>query len=417
MTLAGSALNGVSGRRYTVGPRLSEGGQGVIHRATDTSSGRAGVVKIFRPELSGPAIRERTRYLVSVSDRLYRECPVLCLPADAIERPRGCLGYFSPLADGETWESFLAAADFTFLQGIQAGVAVAHGVDVLERNGIAHGDLQSGNLMVERSGTAIRVRLIDFDNFVTRGLPPPPHLGQIMYLAPELREPGAGGRTSVPDVRSDRYALTVLLHEMVLLVHPASGADDTAEEFREAMCLGRWRFDPVVPRVSGVKVGGYPSKVLNSELARLFRAGMSLDPGKRPEAARWKEAFLHAIRLIHVCEKCGGPDLVEEGKVRCPVCNKAYPVLSVETSRGRRFRLDIGSTVIGRDDLGGAPAVSERHAVFIRRGPETWLEPVGRNGTRRWNGHGWIRLRDGLRVLVQSGDRIKMADVEVTVTA
>jgi pSer/pThr/pTyr-binding forkhead associated (FHA) protein len=56
---------------------------------------------------------------------------------------------------------------------------------------------------------------------------------------------------------------------------------------------------------------------------------------------------------------------------------------------------------------------SGRHAIFRRIGPETWIESQGSNGTYRWTGSGWARLPDRKRLLVQSGDRLRLGDVDV----
>ena len=55
--------------------------------------------------------------------------------------------------------------------------------------------------------------------------------------------------------------------------------------------------------------------------------------------------------------------------------------------------------------------------MLRRIGPETWVEPIGRNGTYRWDEkHGWLQLVDGQRHLIEDGDRVRFADVQVQVT-
>jgi pSer/pThr/pTyr-binding forkhead associated (FHA) protein len=81
-----------------------------------------------------------------------------------------------------------------------------------------------------------------------------------------------------------------------------------------------------------------------------------------------------------------------------------------------RVRLDSGAVVVGRNVFPAAIKVSARHAVFRKVGPETWLQSFGRNGTYRWNGSSWIRLPDGKPILVQKGDMLRFADLELLVS-
>ena len=80
---------------------------------------------------------------------------------------------------------------------------------------------------------------------------------------------------------------------------------------------------------------------------------------------------------------------------------------------GMEYFLNQGAIVIGRKELSGSMKVSTRHAIFRKIGPQTQLESFGRNGTYRWNDSGWTRLQDAIPVFVQSGDRLRFADVEV----
>jgi len=64
-------------------------------------------------------------------------------------------------------------------------------------------------------------------------------------------------------------------------------------------------------------------------------------------------------------------------------------------------------------DLGGAHKVSARHAVFHKIGPDTWMTAVGSNPTFRLAGGKWIQLTNNMKLLVQKGDKLRFADVEV----
>src|SRR6185369_12934218 len=165
--------------------------------------------------------------------------------------------------------------------------ALARAVDVLHQRNIAHGDLHADNLLVHRRGTVVEGHLIDLDNFNAPNLPPPPCVGHNLYMAPELRQSSSGKMSVLPDILADCFSLTVLLHEIILVRHPAAGADASEADFNRAMCTGAWRHDPARAARGGAALGGFPAEVLNAGLMRLFRRGMSLDRGERPTAAAW----------------------------------------------------------------------------------------------------------------------------------
>ena len=81
--------------------------------------------------------------------------------------------------------------------------------------------------------------------------------------------------------------------------------------------------------------------------------------------------------------------------------------------KDREIPLNSGAVAVGRPDLGGAHKVSARHAVFHKIGPETWMTAVGSNPTFRLAGGKWIQLTNNIKLLVQKGDKLRLADVEV----
>ena len=70
---------------------------------------------------------------------------------------------------------------------------------------------------------------------------------------------------------------------------------------------------------------------------------------------------------------------------------------------------DSASIRIGRGEL-NSPYVSSLHAIIRKFGQETRLQPLGKNGTSRWNGRLWELLGD--EAILQAGDRLRFADVE-----
>ncbi len=386
------------------------GGQACAYWATEMNTGQKGVAKIFKKEFANADTIKRTRFLVDQD--LHTACPILLAPIEVLHKG-DMVGHYTPFADGMSLENHLLKPDSTFIEHMQLAIALSHATSVLHARNIAHGDLQTENLIVNHVGSVLELRVIDLDNFSAPGLPPPPCVGHNLYMSPELRAALDNHQPAVPTIRSELFSLAVLMHEIVLLRHLVAGSDSTDESFRKAMCSGRWLQDPAAADRPTGDLGGYPVEVLNADLARLFRAAVSLQPSDRPSADEWETELHKAFQSVYCCPACGGPCIVDASKVVCPLCKRPFPYLTLRIlANHSTIPLNRGATLVGRADLCGSPKASVRHAIFRRVGPELWIESLGSNGTYRWNGRGWTKFPDGKPLLVQNGDRLRLGDVE-----
>jgi serine/threonine protein kinase len=409
MIAKGKIIKSGSGRRLRVDRFIKVGGQGEAYMTTEMNTGEKGVLKVFHDRFAGDDTMKRLRFLVGQD--LASACPALRPPIEILDS-RNLLGHYAPLAPGQSLEEFFMNPNITFLEGLQLALSLAHAVGEMHRRQLAHGDLRADNLLVNRVGTVLQLFVIDLDNFNAPTVPPPPMLGDNLYLAPEMRDALAHSRPAVPDLYSDRFALGVLMHEIILLRHVAAGADATEADFEKAMCSGRWIHDPAAPDKPAGNPGGYPVEVLNADLARLFRSALSLNPTERPSPDLWEGELVKAINSVYCCPACGGPCVVDVSKNVCPLCRRPFPHLMLRTADGRTVSLERGSVSVGRNDLGGSMKVSALHAIFRRVGPETWIESLGSNGTCRWTGTTWVRLQNQKPILVQQGDWLMFGDVQ-----
>ena len=400
------SLKTENGIKLLLGDLEGQGGEGEVYRARNTATGETMAVKLFADKFKTPDTIRRIRHLTSLN--IQNESPVLFGPIDTIVN--GEVGHVSRWAGGVSLEEMLKNPQFTLMDGIQMCLAIAHGAGILHGKQIAHGDIQSLNIKVHMEGGVAKVGLIDFDNYRSPAVPLPPMIGQHLYMAPELRERSG----AVPDVGSDNYEMAVVFHEILLLRHPAAGYDDTEDRFLNAMCSGAWMQDRARNRKDGSALGGYPVTILNADIENLFRRGLSRDVGTRPSPLDWKNAFSMALNAVGVCPNCGIQFIVDSGKVECPLkaCRKRFPDLRI-LCKGKEIRLSSGAVAVGRSDLGGAHRVSARHAVFHKIGPDTWMTAQGSNPTFRLAGGKWIQLANNAKLLVQKGDKLRFADVEV----
>src|SRR6266542_6712292 len=199
---SGSVLGG----RYRVEQVLGFGGMGVVYRARDLKLDAEIALKRIRPDRFSPERRETLRREIILARRVTHEN--VCRVYDLVE-----LG-------GEEFVSMEYLAGRT-LKGIEQkekilplgrglGIAkgICNGLAAAHRIGVLYRDVKPENVMVGDDGKS---RLMDFGiavetgGFVPQGESVP---GTPQFLAPELLQ----GES--PTVRSDVYAMGVLLYEM-----------------------------------------------------------------------------------------------------------------------------------------------------------------------------------------------------------
>ena len=409
----GKTFKTEAGRRLRTEGLLGAGGEGCTYAATDLKSGEKGVIKLFHQNKFDPKLRlERIRFLVSL--KLQQACSALNAPMDPIIDGKE-VGHFSPWADGENLEDF--ASPRTFMDDAFLAFAIAIAFDTLHKSGIAHGDIQAGNIKVHKTPDGpIAAKVIDLDNFQVKGVAPPFMIGHELYLSPEARMARRKKLALLPCQNTDLYSLGVIFHEILLGVHPSSGADHDQATLDAVVESGWSLHDPLNPRhAPGRGNGGSPWEVLDSRLSALLRDALSANPERRPRAEAWRIALSEAVWKVFPCPRCGGCIIIDPSKTVCPFtgCRKPYPGFTLRTKSGIAIPIDRGMVLLGRDECGGSMKVSSRHATLRKIGPETWLEPHGSNGTRRWTGREWLTLQRP--VVLNKGDRIKFADVEAEV--
>lgn len=125
--------------------------------------------------------------------------------------------------EGESLKSRIDAAGARPISPAEAKRIVARIGEALEfahRNGIVHGDLKPGNVILTSQG---EVKVIDFGiaRFIARPAMPDPDLAEEEiaaltppYASPEMLE---GAK---PDARDDVYALACIAHELLVHEHP-----------------------------------------------------------------------------------------------------------------------------------------------------------------------------------------------------
>jgi Protein kinase domain len=259
MGLGGSAM--VTGR-YRLIEEIARGAIGTVWRALDTTTDEPVAVKQLRPEATDqPELV--AAFLTEAEILAELDHPSVVRLRDFVDAD-GELALVMELVDGEDLRQRIRR-DGPLPPNVAANVVaqVADALAYLYGQGVAHGDVKPGNLLVPADGGA--VRLADFgvarrvgaadDEQAVRSTHATPE-----YVAPEVVTGAA------PSPASDVYALGIVLFELLCGRSPYRGGTPSEVLARHATC------QPVPPP-------GLPPVVWP-----VIEACLTLDPSSRPAA-------------------------------------------------------------------------------------------------------------------------------------
>lgn len=419
----GSRLKGRSGASYTVLKLAGEGGQARVYQG-EAKDGTPVALKVLREDSMPPwAFETRTRWLIG--QELHDLLPYLCTPFDELIMDRS-LGHVSPWAPGVLMEDWLQNTAANVLVNLHVAEGLCLQQRILgEQVCIGHGDFQPRNLIVDPLDPGHPISLFDFDNYfrLAGDLPPGNAWGAPNHRAPELVRALQSGEPAHPTEASERFALAVLLHRVLYRRSPFQ-MDQSSEESSEGddFLAGRWlgapeRFSPT----DAQRLGGYPvgwQGITNPAVESLFRRGLSAEPSVRPAAGEWVRVLSEAMEHVISCPNCGEQSIATTVKVNCWSCGRRYPVPALLCADGRQIVLSDTRMDLGRERLRASKCVSNCHVVVERRGAESYLTSLGRNGTYVFADAGWQRVPDRVGaspLLLREGMRLRMADAEFMV--
>ena len=206
------------GGRYRVESVLGHGGMGVVYLARDLKLEQDIALKRIRPDRVSPERRETLRREIILSRKVTHEN--VCRVFDLVEvngEEFVSMEYLPgrTLKDIEDEEKTLPLG-----RGLSIGKKICRGLAAAHRIGVLHRDLKPENVIVGQDGNP---RLMDFgiavETSVYRGEKEDTVPGTPQFLAPELL------RGEAPSVRTDVYAMGVLLYEMFTGQVPFDDAD------------------------------------------------------------------------------------------------------------------------------------------------------------------------------------------------
>ncbi|MEK8015805.1 MAG: right-handed parallel beta-helix repeat-containing protein [Candidatus Parabeggiatoa sp.] len=215
--------------KYPMVRLLGAGGMGCVFLCHDQWGEKQVVVKCFWEGRKGTrqAVFGEAMIMRQVAGA-YVPAPLDCGYVDAHrqERPYFVSEYIEGAVDGENWLAQYGAFDIS--TGIAVGIEIAKGLKVAHEKGIYHLDLKPANLLLKRTTTGLRVKIIDFglarvatslrqeamSRRTTAGMTQfgQAIVGTILYAAPEQMGEVEYGK---PGAKSDLYALGATLYRLM----------------------------------------------------------------------------------------------------------------------------------------------------------------------------------------------------------
>ena len=311
---------------FTLGDVVGRGGMGVVHEAWQQQPRRRVALKLLRQGLASDRLRARFLNEIEVLARLDHPYIARLYEAGIHRAPSGLereTPWFAmEFIDGVPLTRFVRKQSMSDADRLRLMIRVARGINHAHQRGVIHRDIKPANILIEQDGTP---KILDFG--VARAIGDDPHLatmhtdpgqlvGTMAYMAPEQMS-GSGvpahvgannGRTPA-DVRSDVYALGVLLFEVIAgrRPHDLSGlsiTDGAARLQSEAPLLGAvdstWRGD--LETITATAMCPDPDRRYQSahELADDLERFLTHEPILARSPSRWYRArkFVRRHRVL-----------------------------------------------------------------------------------------------------------------------
>ena len=270
--------SGTIAGRYLLCNVLGAGGMGVVYRAIDRARGLEVAIKLLHPRhASNPRATERLGAEGRAGSCVHHPNVVAVLD-------NGAAGDGTPyivmeLVRGQSLDQLIHTAGLLPLRRVAVIIEqILAGLQALHAAGFVHGDVKSGNVLVDPAGGADAIKLIDLglarspdEIDPTRGRVAS---GTPEYMAPEVIR----GEGTIP--ASDLYAAGVVCYQLLTGTTPFEGG--TAREI-----LRRQLDDVVVPPSLRAFDRDIPGA-----LDRVVMRALKKEPAERYATAA---AFAHAL--------------------------------------------------------------------------------------------------------------------------
>ena len=202
---------------YRIIALLGEGGMGTVYQAEQMHPHRIVALKMIRPGISHEKVLRRFKREAEALGRLQHPGIAQIYEAGTADSVLGPQPYFAmEFIQGKRLKEYATDRRLTTPQRLELMVQVCEAVHHAHQRGIIHRDLKPGNILVDTNG---HVKILDFgvalltdsDAHATRQTDLGQLIGTLAYMSPEQVVADSQGL----DIRSDVYALGVILYELL----------------------------------------------------------------------------------------------------------------------------------------------------------------------------------------------------------
>ncbi|MBC24006.1 MAG: hypothetical protein CMJ32_08845 [Phycisphaerae bacterium] len=258
---------------YEVGDELHRGGQGVVFKGLQVSTRRTVALKML---LQGrfATSKQRLRFEREVEVVASLRHPNIVTLYESGLTTDGQVYFAMEFVDGQPADDFLEDSSWNSRQILGLVSTIARAVSYAHQRGVIHRDIKPANVLVDDEG---QPHVLDFG--LARNLDEPLHqekgataagefLGTFAYAAPEQ----LSGKPDDIDVRTDVYALGIMLYEMLTGLRPFPGGGSISE-----IISNRLEREPQKPSKLTGKI--------NNEIETIILKAMAREPERRYQSA------------------------------------------------------------------------------------------------------------------------------------
>jgi serine/threonine protein kinase/Tfp pilus assembly protein PilF len=260
---------------YEIVREIHRGAQGIVYEAVQDGTRRTVAIKVLR---EGPfaGLRDRTRF-----DREVQILGQVSHPnIVAIHETGNAAGHFYYVMDhirGQPLDVYLSNGERSIEATLQLFLKACDAINAAHLRGVIHRDLKPGHILIDAEGEP---HILDFglakvEEQPVSGEPSTPVVtttGQFIGTLPWASPEQAAGTPEKIDVRTDVYALGVILYQMLTGCFPYPVIGNARDVLNHILAT-----EPIRPSASGRKLDG--------DVETIVLKSLSKEPPRRYQSA------------------------------------------------------------------------------------------------------------------------------------
>jgi len=331
---------------YQLLREIHRGGQGIVYQATQQSTGRRVAIKVMRAGLFA-STAEMARFEREIHLLVQLRHPNIVTVYDSGVDAGHCY-YVMDYIEGESLDGYIARHDLSIDDTLRLFCRICDAVNVAHLRGVIHRDLKPSNIRIDRAGEPHILdfglaKVSEYDVLAHGGSEVMTQTGQFVGSAPWASPEQAQDRSEHIDIRTDVYAIGVLLYRALTGRFPYVVFGPLLDVLHNILTVDPTRPGAIQPQIND-EVDTIVLKCLGKnrehryqsagELARDIRRYLAGDPIEAKRDSGWY-LFKKAIRRYRVRTAIAGLAmlLVIHSVVTLAVLNYRESRLRVEAQR------------------------------------------------------------------------------------